>query len=114
MFDLLGSNYDQDRIKISQDFKHDLRLFSMFLEAYNGISIYDHPPRNHIIGPDACLTGLGGRWDNFVYFLAIPRDYQNMTIVHLEMVNIVLALKVFGYMWRAKKIAIWCGNDAVV
>ena len=37
-----------------------------------------------------------------------------MTIVHLEMVNIVLALKVFGTMWKGKRIVIRCDNDAVV
>ena len=39
MLDLLRTNYDQDKIKITQDFKHDLRWFSRFLEAYNSVSI---------------------------------------------------------------------------
>ena len=114
MLDLLRNNYDQEKIQITQDFKHDLRWFSRFLETYNGVSIYDHPNANHIIELDACLTGLGARLGNFAYFLAIPRGYKNMTIVHLEMINIVLALKVFGPMWRDKRIVIRCDNDAVV
>ena len=77
MLDLLRSNYDKDRISLTQDFKHDLRWLSKFLKVYNGISIYDHSPVHHIVELDACLTGLGGRWDNFVYFLAIPKNYQN-------------------------------------
>ena len=114
MLDLLRNHYDQDRIKITQKFKHDMRWFSKCLEAYNGISIYDHSPINHTVELDACLVGLGRRWDNFAYFLAIPQNYQNMTIVHLEMVNIVLTLKVFGPMWKGRKIVIKCDNDAVV
>ena len=114
MLDLLRSNYDQEKIKITQEFKHDLRWFSRFLQTYNGVSIYDHPPANHTIELDACLTGLGGRWDNFVYFLAIERGFKNMTIVHLEMVNIVVALKVFGPMWKGKRVVGRCDNDAVV
>ena len=100
MLDLLRSNYDQEKIQITQEFKQDLRWFSKFLQSYNGVSIYDHPPANHTVELDACLTGLGGRWDNFVYFLAIERGFNNMTIVHLEMVNIVLALKVFAHVER--------------
>ena len=49
-----------------------------------------------------------------MYFLAIPKNYQNLNIVHLEMVNIILALKVFGPMWKGKKVVIKCDNDAVV
>ena len=49
-----------------------------------------------------------------MYFLAIPKGYKNMSIVHLEMINIVLALKVFGPMWKGKRIVIRCDNDAVV
>ena len=114
MLDRLITNYDQDRIHLTQDFKHDLREFSKFLKEYNGISIYDHSPVHHTIELEACLSGLGGRWENFVYFLAIPKNYQNLTIVHLEMVNIILALRVFGPMWKGKKITIKCDNDAVV
>ena len=41
--------------------------------------------------------------------------FQKITkIVHLEMVNIILALRVFGPMWKGKKITIKCDNDAVV
>ena len=46
--------------------------------------------------------------------LGYSKNHQNLTIVHLEMVTIILALKVFGPMWKGKKITIKCDNEAVV
>ena len=63
---------------------------------------------------DACLTGLGGRIDNWVYHLPIEKGYENCTIVHLEMVNILLAVRTFVNHWKGHKILIKCDNQAVV
>ena len=114
MLDLLRQNYDATCIKLTPDFMRDLRWFSKFLETYNGVSIYNHRPVDHIIELDACLTGLGGRWNNYVYHLPIPKHYQNLTIVHLEMVNILVAIRIFAAHWSRKKILIKCDNHAVV
>ena len=37
-----------------------------------------------------------------------------MTIVHLEMANIILALRVFRPMWSGKRVVVKCDNDTVV
>ena len=60
--------------------------------AYNGFSLYDHAPISQTLALDACLTGLGGICDQYVYHLAIPKGFMNLSIVYLEMVNILLAL----------------------
>ena len=106
MLELLRSNYDQGKIKVTHDFRKDLRWFTKFLSTYNGVSIYDHVLASETLELDACLTGLGARWNDFVYQLPVPRNYQNMTIVHMEMVNIVVALKFFGPMWAGKRILV--------
>ena len=114
MLDLLRSNYNDQKIKLTPDFHHDLRWFQKFLQSYNGVSIYDHVLSTETLELDACLTGLGARWDNFVYQLPVPKNYKNMGIVHMEMVNIVVALKAFGPMWTGKRILVKCDNEAVV
>ena len=114
MLDLLRQNYDANSIQLTQDFIRDLRWFSKFLETYNGVSLYHHRPVDYTVELDACLTGLGGRWDNFVYHLPIPKHYQNLTIVHLEMVNILVAIRIFAAHWSKKKVLIKCDNNAVV
>ena len=92
----------------------DLSWFKKFLDQYNGTSLFDHRPVECVIELDACLTSLGGCWKNFVYHLAIPLGYNSMGIVHLEMINILVALKLFKNMWSGKKVLIKCDNQAVV
>ena len=58
--------------------------------------------------------GLGGRFRDFVYHLPVVRHYKNLSIVHLEMINILVAIRVFGHMWHRKLILVKCDNDAVV
>ena len=37
-----------------------------------------------------------------------------MSIVHLEMLNILVAIRVWGVQWSARNIRIHCDNQAVV
>ena len=59
---------------------------------------------------DASLTGLGAVFHNMVYSLPLPRGYMCYAIVNLEILNIVVACKI----WANKRIQIWCDNQAVV
>ena len=102
------------RVELNQDFQRDLGWFQKFLPLYNGVSMYQHAKSQSILELDACLTGLGGRWGNFVYHLPIERGYANLDIVHLEMVNIVMALHLFARFWSGTRILVRCDNDAVV
>ena len=113
MLELLRAKYDSEKITLTQDFRRDLRWFHALLRDYNGTSYYDHKPVQHVLKLDACLTGLGGRWQNVVYHLPIPRNYQNLGIVHLEMGNILVALHLFARFWSRKRILIRCDNQAV-
>ena len=63
---------------------------------------------------DACLTGLGGRLDNQIYTLPLAPDHQYLDIAYLEMVNILVAIRLWGRLWQHKKIIIKCDNQAVV
>ena len=44
---------------------------------------------------DASLTGLGGAFGDFVYTLPIPKNFHDYSIVQLEILNIVVALKIW-------------------
>ena len=114
MLDLLRQNYDANTIKLTQAFRRDLRWFTKFVDKYNGVSMYNHRRVDHVIELDACLDGLGGVWKNYVYHIPIPRHYLGLTIVHLEMINILVALKIFGPFWANKKVLVKCDNQAVV
>ena len=49
-----------------------------------------------------------------MYHLPIERGFRNWTIVHLEMVNILIAIRLFTFLWTSKRILIRCDNEAVV
>ena len=114
MLDLLRSPHATQGITLTADFKCDLQWFAMFLPQYNGVSMYDHRVIDMSLELDDGLTGFGGRCGWFVYHLPISRGFRDWTIVHLEMVNIFLALRLFAQLWSTKKIEIHCDNQAVV
>ena len=49
-----------------------------------------------------------------VYFIPITKGYMGYNIGHLEMINVVMSLKVWGQCWANKGIKIHCDNKAVV
>ena len=114
MLELLRSSHATQRITLTSDFKRDLTWFATFLPKYNGVSLYDLRPIDIALHLDACLTGFGGRCGQFVYHLPITRGFRNWTTVHLEMVNMLLAMRLFANIWAAKKIQINWDNQAVV
>ena len=76
--------------------------------------MYGYQPAKHVLELDACLTGLGGQWQQQVYHLTIPLGYRSMSLVYLEMVNIMVAYKLFSSQWEGTRLLIKCDNDAVV
>ena len=44
--------------------QRNLKWFEKFLPLYNGISLYQHKNVDSVLYLDACLTGLGGRWNH--------------------------------------------------
>ena len=114
MLELLRQNYDKTSITLTQNFRRDLRWFHRFLATYNGVSYFDHKKADETLELDACLTGLGGRWGNKVYHLPIANQFKNLAITQLEMVNILVAVKLFARDWQNRKICVKCDNLAVV
>ena len=94
--------------------KHDLAWFNSFLPHYNGVTYYDQSYCHSEVHLDACLTGLGGAHGNMVYALPIPKGYLHYNIAHLEILNIIVALKVWATHWANRRIRIHCDNMAVV
>ena len=91
-----------------------MNWFNVFRSQYNGVTFYDNLTCNAEIHLDASLTGLGAIFDNMVYSLPIERNYMGYSIVQLEILNILVACKVWAAHWSNKRIKIWCDNLAVV
>ena len=114
MLDTLRSHFGTNEININQDFHRDLNWFTKFLPQFNGTAFFNHCPVHMTIELDACLVGLGAICMNQVYAITIPKNYENYSIVHLEMLNILVALRVWAKQWANKKILLKCDNQAVV
>ena len=90
------SNTHLKTIQLSEEFHRDIRWFLTFLPTYNGISyICKHRlDTGQSLYLDACLTGMGAVWRNRVYATPIHNCGDlNLKIIHLEMLNIIIALK---------------------
>ena len=84
------------------------------MSHFNGIVYYDTRHIQAELHLDACLAGLGGIFANQCYALPIQRGFNNYSIVHLEMLNIVVALKIWAHQWANRRLHIKCDNMAVV
>ena len=84
---------------------------------FNGITCINKTviPEDHTLHVDASLTGLGGVWSNRVYASPIIQlTYFDLKIVHLAMLNILVALRKWKHFWLHSTLKIFCGNKAVV
>ena len=114
MLALLRQMGQEKSIELTLDFFQDLNWFIKFLAVFNGTVFFDHRPIKANVQLDACLKGMGGRWNDAVYKLTIHDQYQDFTIVHLEMLNLLVAIRLWGKQWASHKVVLHCDNQAVV
>ena len=117
ILELFRNNSSNRKIHLTSDFHKDIQWFLAFLPLYNGISYITKTKIDHeqTLFLDACLTGMGAVWRNRVYATPIHNCGDlKLTIVHLEMMNIVVALWVWGKLWQHGSISVKCDNLGVV
>ena len=114
---LLRDNTGKKRIQLNTEFFKDIAWFQTFLPHFNGTTKFDKPgvEGSNSLTLDACLTGLGAVWKNRVYSTpTLPIPGFALTIVHWEMLNIVIALRMWGKYWKHRSILVYCDNEACV
>ena len=114
MLDLPRAMGNQKTITVNADFKRDLRWFQSFVPQFNGKAFLDHPKIDHEIELDSSLQGLGARWGFQVYAFTIPLGFKQYNVVHLEMINILVAIRTWGQAWTGKTLLVHCDNVASV
>ena len=98
-------------IKLNAAFYKDIAWFCEFLVEFNGMVKPINVFTNHIF-VDASLKGMGAKFGNKVYGVAIDRQLQD--VVHLEVANVMLAVRTWGKILLDSECIIWCDNEAVV
>ena len=105
-------------ISLSHTTLSDINWFSEMMPLYNGRSLLHHPPLNpsHQVDLDGCLTGVGARSGDLYYSEQFP-DFilqLNLSITHLEMLNILIAARIFAKQWAHHTVNLGCDNKAAV
>ena len=102
---------------LSLGFRQDLRFFLDLLPRFNGIRIIDKKELSYQaeIELDACLTGCGATIGSQYYSEVFPQGVldERHIIAHLEMLNVVVAVKVWGERWRGSRVRVDCDNMVV-
>ena len=114
MLNTLRQAQRNDKINLDIDFHRDVQWFTKFAHNFNGTAFFKHENLQGDIELDASLQGLGAKCGSYVYAISIPLGYENYNIVHLEMLNILVALRTWGQYWKHKALTIHCDNQAVV
>ena len=114
MLDTQRKHHNSSIITLDEEFKKDMRWFYKFVHIFNGVSFFDKRPVKATIELDASLNSLGAAWGELVYTVPLVMSEENFSIVHWEMLNILVAIRVWGHQWESQKILFKCDNQAVV
>ena len=63
---------------------------------------------------DASLEGLGAYFNDQIYAIPLCKGFNQFHIVQLEILNVLVAIRVWANQWKGKTIMIACDNQAVV
>ena len=115
MLEVLRANHSRQYFILPQHFYNDLLWFVTYLRQFNGIVIYARVQSYIHVYVDSSLTGAGGVCGVMVYAVKIPEmTYPNVTIVHLEMINVLVAVRLWAKNFQDARVQLHCDNAAVV
>ena len=115
MLDLLRENQDCANFQLSHEFFRDLNWFTKFLLQFNGIRVFPYIGNTFEVDLDASPYGLGAVFDKLCYAAKFPFGFNPaLTIVHLEMLNVYVALKMWAHHWANSQLKLRSDNAAVV
>ena len=99
---------------LSWGFKRDLKFFSDLLPQLKGVKLMQKEDftAHHILELDACLSGCGAICGDQYYGRTFPDSVrsENHPIAHLELLNVVVAVKMWSGRWAGHRVRIICDN----
>jgi hypothetical protein len=106
-------------IKLSTEFKKEIRWWTIFMGRYNGVSFipsFEWSQPDVTFATDSCLVGCGGVCNKEYFHVSFPVwiTSQNLPIHCLEMLAVLVGVRTWGKNCRGKKIQIFCDNIATV
>ena len=119
LYDMIAELQDGAIVKINRQVRSDLYWWEKFLIRYNRVSMLwlESVEGEEAFATDATLQGISGFY-NGKYFMDTIQDQQaerkQGNIVHMEMIAIMIALKLWLKEFTMKKLIIECDNMAVL
>ena len=116
---LRSVQFNHHHINLNAEFRKDIRWWCRFLREYNGVSMISTAhwtSPGEVFSTDACLTGCGGICASQYFHAKFP-DFvlsQDLDISCLELLTIVVALKLWGHLWRGLRLTVRCDNVVAV
>ena len=102
------------RESLSLGFKKDLKFFTDLFPQYNGVRLIKKElvECQEVMELDACMSGCGAYIGEQYYSEEFPEEVvkQEHIIAHLELLNVVIAIKVWGEKWAGSRICVYCDN----
>ena len=99
---------------LSLGFRSDLKFFADIWPDYNGVRIMDkgEVECQQLLELDACTTGCGAFTGPEYYAELFPETIraQEHPIARLELLNVVVAVKVWADGWATKRVKVVCDN----
>ena len=114
LLETLRGSKKEKIITLDKNFHRDIQWFKKFVEKFNGKTYFVKDKVHGLVHLDACLTGMGAIHNNEVYQLDLPENWKNKNIATLEMLNVLVAIRLWSKNWENKTLKIFCDNAAVV
>ena len=93
----------------------DIAWWYTFVSSWNGTSILPEVEPSHFLYSDASGTwGCGAFWGSFWFQIQWIESWRNVHIAAKELAPIVVAVALWGHLWRGRRICCYCDNVAVV
>ena len=101
-------------VEVTEQFQRDVQFFLDLLPIFNGRRMMGKQllPYQHQVELDDCLSGCGAVAGDHFYAARFPESVTGAghTIAHLELLNVVVALKMWSDRWAGWTVQIYCDN----
>lgn len=116
---IMGVRQPYHFIKISAEMKSDLAMWKSFVSSFNGKSMFlnDRFLSSSVLSlyTDAAASlGYGAVYSSYWFYGDFPLQCRNLNITLLELYPVVVAVNVWGYLWKNHCVRFFTDNQALV
>ena len=102
-------------IRLSSDFRKDIKWWLRFMDKYNGVSFIPQPDWHApdvVFATDSTLGGCGGLTSDEYFHASFPSFIldQCLDINCLEILGVVVAVRLWGEFYAGRRILLYCDN----